>query len=168
VTPLQPIAGRPPDQIGILVHHLEDALPRYERQWGLSEWRGFVYGPDTIPRMTFRGEPGRYRVRIAITRTTPQIELLDVLEGPSIYDGWLDRHGEGLHHLGFWVESLEKSVAAMEAGGLVPIQTGSGYGLDGDGGYAYFDTTETLGVLVELIEVPKRRRPPDFTWPADL
>ena len=44
-------------------------------------------------------------------------------------------------------------------------QTGGGYGLDGDGGYAYFDTVASFGVILELIEVPKRRREPDFVWP---
>jgi catechol 2,3-dioxygenase-like lactoylglutathione lyase family enzyme len=163
--PLSPIAGRAPDQIGILVADLDAALARYERDWGLSPWRGFVYGHDTIPSVTYLGEPGRYRVRIAISPTTPQIELIEALNGPSIYDGWVAEHGEGLHHLGFWVESLEEGVAAMEGEGYSPVQTGGGYGLDGDGGYAYFDTAAVLGVIVELIEVPKRRREPDFVWP---
>jgi catechol 2,3-dioxygenase-like lactoylglutathione lyase family enzyme len=166
VTPsLHPIAGRPPDQIGILVPDLEEGLARYSSVWGLGPWRGFVYGPDTVPSLTYRGAPARYRVRLAITGTTPQIELLEVLEGPTIYDAWLARHGEGLHHLGFWVDSLEEGVAEMEASGLAVAQSGAGYGLDGDGGYAYFDTAASLGVIVELIELPKRRREPDFVWP---
>ena len=163
--PLPPIAGRAPDQIGILVRDLDSALARYEREWGLGPWRGFVYGPDTIPSTSFRGEPGRYRVQIAISGTVPQIELLEALEGPSIYDEWLAERGEGLHHLGFWVDSLAAGIADMEAAGYRAVQTGEGYGLDGDGGYAYFDTRERLGVLVELIEIPRRRREPDFVWP---
>ena len=163
--PLAPIAGRPPDQIGIVVADLDSSLSRYGRDWGLTPWRGFVYGHDTIPRVTFLGEPGRYRVRIAISATTPQIELIELLDGPSIYDGWVAEHGEGLHHLGFWVDSLDDGVAAMEAEGFPPVQTGAGYGLDGDGGYAYFDTADAFGVMLELIEVPKRRREPDFVWP---
>jgi catechol 2,3-dioxygenase-like lactoylglutathione lyase family enzyme len=163
--PLPPFAGRAPDQIGIVVSDLEAAFSRYDREWGLTSWRGFVYGHDTIPHMTFRGEPGRYRVRIGISATTPQIELVELLEGPSIYDDWVVQHGEGLHHLGFWVDSLDEGVAAMQAEGHTPTQTGGGYGLDGDGGYAYFDTVASFGVILELIEVPKRRREPDFVWP---
>jgi len=163
--PLSPIAGRGPDQIGIVVADLDAAFPRYEREWGLSSWRGYVYGHDTIPCTSYLSEPGRYRVRIAISATTPQIELIEVLEGPSIYDDWIEQHGEGLHHLGFWVDSLDDGVAAMRADGYEPTQTGGGYGLDGDGGYAYFDTVAAFGVILELIEVPKRRRDPDFVWP---
>jgi catechol 2,3-dioxygenase-like lactoylglutathione lyase family enzyme len=161
---LRPIAGRPPDQVGILLPNLDDGLARYSALWGPGPWLGFVYGPDTVPSLTYRGGPGRYRVRIALTATTPQIELIQVLEGPTIYDDWLARHAEGLHHLGFWVDSLEESITEMEACGYPVVQSGAGYGLDGDGGYAYFDTAGALGVIVELIEIPKRRREPDFVW----
>ena len=36
---------------------------------------------------------------------------------------------------------------------------------DGDGGYAYFDTEGDFGVVLEAIEIPARRREPDFVWP---
>jgi catechol 2,3-dioxygenase-like lactoylglutathione lyase family enzyme len=165
VLPLGPVAGRGPDQVGILVPDLQEALERYSRVWGLDGWRGFRYGPGTVPETTYRGEPGSYRVTIAISATTPQIELLEVEEGPSIYDEWLAERGHGLHHLGFWVPSLADAVPEMEAAGYAVTQSGAGYGLDGDGGYAYFDTERDLGVVLELIEVPKRRREPDFTYP---
>jgi hypothetical protein len=45
-------------------------------------------------------------------------------------------------------------------------QWGRGYGLDGDGGFTYLDSLEQLGVVVELIEIPKRRRSPDRQWTA--
>ena len=32
--------------------------------------------------------------------TTPEIELVELLEGPSIDDDWVAQHGEGLDHLG--------------------------------------------------------------------
>ena len=83
----------------------------------------------------------------------------------STRSGWPQR-GEGLHHLGFWVDSLTEAAAEFTASGYEAIQTGAGYGLDGDGGYAYFDTSAELGVILELIEVPKRRREPDFVYPA--
>jgi catechol 2,3-dioxygenase-like lactoylglutathione lyase family enzyme len=164
--PIPPIAGRPPDQIGILVADIDEAMRRYERAWNLGGWRGFHYGPDTVPVLTYRGRPGVYRITIAISPTIPQIELVEPRSGPSIYDEWRSTRGDGLHHLGFWVDSLATSVAEFEAAGYEAIQSGSGYGLDGDGGYAYFDTEAELGVVLELIEVPKRRREPDFLYPC--
>jgi methylmalonyl-CoA/ethylmalonyl-CoA epimerase len=157
--------GRTPDQIGIVVRDLEEALERYRRIWGREEWRVYTYGPRTVPRLTYRGKAVSYEARIALTSGSPQLELVEPRAGPSIYEEWSGRHGDGLHHLGFWVESLDAAVAAMTAAGHGVLQSGAGYGLDGDGGYAYFDTERELGVVLEAIEVPARRRAPDFTWP---
>lgn len=156
--------GRSVSQIGVLVSDLEEALAHYESLWGGGPWRCYHFGPATIPNLTYRGEPGRYSVTIALNQTTPQVELLQPTAGPSVYDDWLERRGEGLHHLGFWVDSIDEAIASMAAAGYELLQAGSGYGLDGDGGFAYFDTERDFSVILEAIEVPARRREPDFVW----
>jgi hypothetical protein len=45
---------------------------------------------------------------------------------------------------------------------------GSGYGLDGDGHFAYLDTEEIFGITLELMERPKRRRAPRKIFPEPL
>ena len=163
--PIDAFGGRPVGQVGIIVRDLEGALERYSSLWGLGPWAGFLYGPGTVPTLTYRGEPGRYSMRIALAGQGPQVELLEPLEGPSIYEEWLESRPEGLHHVGVYVESLEPAIDSMGEAGYELLQSGAGYGLDGDGGYAYFDTERDFGVIVEALEVPRRRREPDFTWP---
>jgi methylmalonyl-CoA/ethylmalonyl-CoA epimerase len=158
------VEARGPSQIGILVHDLNEALEHYHRGWG-GDWQGFRYGPATVPELTYRGERGRYAMTIAISGTTPQLELIQPERGPSIYHEFIDAKGLGIHHLGFWVDEITDAVRSMERAGYEMIQSGSGYGLDGDGGYAYFDTERELGIVIEAIEVPRRRREPDFVWP---
>ena len=160
------IDGRGPSQVGIVVPDLEAALERYERLWGGGPWRCFTYGPGRIPEAIYRGEPAEHSMTIAISGLAPQIELIEPIDGPSLYHEFLERGGRGLHHLGFWVDSVADAVHQMEDAGYACIQAGFGYGLDGDGGYAYFDTEADFEVILEAIEVPKRRREPDFTWPA--
>jgi hypothetical protein len=48
------------------------------------------------------------------------------------------------------------------------MQSGRGFGVggDGDGAYAYIDTTAALGLIVEAIEQPSSLPPPDAIWPA--
>jgi methylmalonyl-CoA/ethylmalonyl-CoA epimerase len=162
---LDMLGGRPVGQVGIIVRDLDRALERYSSLWGLGPWAGYLYGPATVPTLTYRGGPGRYSMRIALTGQSPQVELLEPLEGPSIYHEWLETRPEGLHHVGVYVESLPSALETMEAAGYDLLQSGSGYGLDGDGGYAYFDTVRDFGIIVEALEVPRRRRKPDFTWP---
>jgi methylmalonyl-CoA/ethylmalonyl-CoA epimerase len=163
--PLEMLAGRSVGQVGILVRDLDQALDRYASLWGLGPWTGYEYGPDTVPELTYRGEPGRYAMRIALTGSGPQVELIEPLRGPSIYDEWLGSRPEGVHHLGIYVDSIHDAIATMDAAGYSLLQSGAGYGLDGDGGYGYFDTERDFGLVLEAIEVPRRRREPDFTWP---
>ena len=96
--------------------------------------------------------------------SAPQVELIEPVEGPSIYHDWLESHPHGVHHLAVYVESLDAAIASMAAAGYALLQSGAGYGLDGDGGYAYFDTEHDFGVVLEAIEVLAGREP-DFTWP---
>jgi hypothetical protein len=41
------------------------------------------------------------------------------------------------------------------------IMDGAGFGLDGEGHYAYLDTEKEIGITLELIERPKSRLKPD-------
>ncbi len=161
-----PLAGYKIGQIGILVPDLERAAHSYAALWRVKPWVVYTYGPETVPEMTYRGEPATHAMRLALAGEAPQIELVQPLRGPSIYDEFVEARGFGLHHVGVIVEELAPSAASMSAAGYELIQSGAGYGLDGDGGYAYFDTEDDLGMLVEIIERPKRRREPEARWPA--
>ena len=157
-----PLAGRMVGQIGIAVRDLDAALESWA---GAGPWHVYTYGPDTVPRLRYRGGPGRFTVRLALNFQTPQLELVEPLVGPSIYDGWLEQHGESVHHLAVIVDSLDEAIAVMEEDGFEAVQVGAGYGLDGDGGFAYFDTVARLGFFLEVIEVPRRRREPEVIRP---
>jgi methylmalonyl-CoA/ethylmalonyl-CoA epimerase len=164
VSPLEALGGRQVGQIGLVVRDLERSLERYSSLWGVGPWKLFTYGPGTVPTLTYRGRPGLYSMRIALAAEGPQLELIEPLTGPNIYEEWLDAHGEGVHHLGVMVPSLDEGSRSLEDAGYALIQSGAGYGLDGDGGYAYFDTEAEFGVYLELIEVPARRREPEAIW----
>jgi catechol 2,3-dioxygenase-like lactoylglutathione lyase family enzyme len=152
------------DQICILVEDLDDAIATYASLFAAKHWRGYRYGPDTVPELEYRGAPGVFSMWLALSDSTPQIELIQPEAGPSIYTEWIERHGFGFHHVGVVTDTLAADTKALEAQGYVVSQSGRGYGLDGDGGFAYFDSVERLGVVLELIEVPKRRRAPDREW----
>ena len=156
------LGGRPVAQVGIVVRDLDRALDMYVTMWGLKGWKGYVYSSDNVRSLSYLGEPADYRMKVAWRGAGPQIELVQSLAGPNIYEDWLERRGEGLHHLGILVESIDTEAQVMQDAGYEILQAGFGHGLDGDGGFAYFDTEPELGVIIELIEAPARRRPPDF------
>ncbi|MEZ5078830.1 MAG: VOC family protein [Solirubrobacterales bacterium] len=162
--PLVAQAETKPDQVGILVPSLERAFPAYGPA---RTWRIWEYGPQVLSEQVLDGEPARFSMRLALSGTDPEVELVEPRQGPSAYHRWVDEYGYGLHHLGYLVDDVRAVIDEMEAAGCPLLQAGFGFGADGSGGFAYFDTRETLGIIVEAIERPAERRPPEALWPPD-
>ena len=162
--PLPLLDGRSIGQIGILVADLECAVSRYSAIFDGGPWRAYTYGPATVRELSYQGQPGEYSMRLAIGSQTPQIELIQPLAGPSIYDEWLDKRGEGFHHVGVFVDSLDAAIKDMRSAGYDVLQSGHGTGADGSGGFAYFSTEGDLSIILEAIVVPRRRRDPEVVW----
>jgi catechol 2,3-dioxygenase-like lactoylglutathione lyase family enzyme len=154
-------------QIGILVPDLEQALEAYSRAFSLGPWVRNRYGPGTGRDFMYRGLPAQYGMELALTGDSPQIELIQADGEGGIYNDWIREHGYGLHHVGFRTPSISQTIEQMVSSGYEVLQAGHGYGLDGDGGFAYFATIKDFGVILEGIESPKRRRPPDAVWPPE-
>lgn len=154
-------SGRPVGQVGIVVRDLDTAAERLSLTVAAGPWRIYTYSGETLAERTYRGRPGAFAMRLALNAQTPMIELIQPLEGPSIYHEWLDTHGEGLHHLAVWVDSVDAAIAEMAAAGFGVLQSGRGFGAGGDGAFAYFDTGPALGVVYEAVELPARRREPE-------
>jgi catechol 2,3-dioxygenase-like lactoylglutathione lyase family enzyme len=153
-------------QIGIVVRDLDRGVAAYSELLGLTGWKGYTYGPELLRDMTYRGSVGTFSMRIALSGADPVVELVEPVDGPSIYDEWLAEHGEGLHHVGVEVPSIAEAIDRARVAGYEVLQSGRGYGLDGDGGFAYLDTFSAVRVIVELLEFPARRRTPEQTWDA--
>lgn len=106
-------------------------------------------------------------MRLALAQVGPLVvELIQPLSGDTIYVEHLDRKGEGLHHVGVFVPSFDEAVAEARRQGFSVLQSGRGFGRFGDGGYAYLDTEASLGMILELIEVPRERVPPESEFPS--
>ena len=72
MTVIDAVGGLPVGQVGIIVRDLERALESYSSRWGPGPWAGYVYGPSTVPRLTYRGESGRYSMRLALAGDRPR------------------------------------------------------------------------------------------------
>jgi catechol 2,3-dioxygenase-like lactoylglutathione lyase family enzyme len=141
-------------QIGIVVASCDDAVARYSALLGYPTWRRDSFGRDDVERMTLRGQDAVYSMRLAFAGDAPEIELIEPVDGDSLYSEWLAERGEGLHHLAVVVDSLDETIAALEAAGYPNIQSGHGFAPDAKGGYAYFDTIHELGFILEAVEMP--------------
>jgi methylmalonyl-CoA/ethylmalonyl-CoA epimerase len=164
-TGLVPYSAHSAGQIGLLVENLGSAIASWSALLDRDDWLVYTYGPHNMSNARYYGRPSRFGMRLSLVGSDPQIELIESLAGPSIYTDWITERGFGLHHIGFFVPSIGDAVGQAREAGFEPIQAAQGYGLRGDGGFAYFDTTAALHVITELIEVPSVRRPSEFVSP---
>jgi len=154
--------GIAPFQIAFVVADLERAAREFDERLSAGPWRGWIFGPQGQGR-EYRGQPAEWTLRLALNNRSPQYELIEPLEGPSIHADWLSQRGEGFHHVGYVVPSLARTTAEMEAAGHPVIARIHSFGAAGDGAASYYDTAEALGFLVEAVEPPSAMPPADFT-----
>ncbi len=124
------------DHIGVAVSHAESAVELY-RALGFSDIR-----EETVP------EEG---VRVLLLGSGPgRVELLEPLEATGRLARFIDRHGEGLHHIAIAVENIEAALERSKSQGARPV----GEIRVGAGGrrVAFLHPGSASGVLLELVE----------------
>ena len=155
------------DQVAVVVRDLDQAMAKYWSQFGIGPWDVYTYGPHRMPIMTFRGREQPYVMKLGLAFVgSTMYELIESVTGPNIYEEFLKERGEGLHHLGYYVDDIDAEIAAMAGRGYALLQSGRGFGVDGDGAYAYFDTERDAGCVLEAIARPRQMPTPEFTFPA--
>jgi 4-hydroxyphenylpyruvate dioxygenase-like putative hemolysin len=153
-------------QLGFVVENVDRMVTAYHDVFGIGDWKIYTYGPKILSLMTYLGKPTIYSSRIALGYFgTTRIELIQPLEGKTIYSDFIEKHGYGLQHLGIYVQDIRGAIKLVKQHGITIIMEGAGFGLDGDGYYAYLDTEERFGICYELIQRPLRRREPESIYP---
>jgi methylmalonyl-CoA epimerase len=161
-----PFLAKGIDQVAILVPDLDEAVKNWHSLLGVGPWAIFTFSRPGVRNMYYRGKPANSVFRVAFGQVGPlRIELIQPLEGDSIYADYIAEHGYGMHHIGILTEDMQTALAQAKDAGLEVIQEGSEYGVDGTGHYAYFDTAEQIGMAMELIELPKQRAAPEAVYP---
>jgi len=168
VSPVLPFLQKGVAQIALVVKDLDKTVENYWKLFGIGPWHFYTYGKPLVKKMSYHGDPAEYKMRVALSYLGPlRIELIEMVEGDTVYADFVKEHGYGIHHLGILVEDMQAAIAEAEAAGLAMTQDGSGFGVGGDGHYAYLDTEPHIGTTIELIERPKGRMPPEKIYPPE-
>lgn len=153
-------------QICIIVKDLERTVENFWKIFGVGPWHFYTYGRPLVKRMTRHGKACEYRMRVALANIgAMRIELIEPLEGDTVYAEFVKKHGYGVHHLGILTGNMAEAIKRAEAAGFEMTMDGAGFGPDDDGHYAYLDTEDKIGTTLELIERPKRRSCPEKIYP---
>lgn len=140
--------------IGLVVKDVDRVAEQLWEKFGIGPWTFIEFGPNVV-ESTYYGEPCSYLLKIAEAKLGPiTLELTQPVSGPSPHMDFLKSKGEGMHHLGFMIESPEE-IEKMKALGCREISTASGIGKIEDSYTAYFDTVKDIGCMLELSYYPQ-------------
>ncbi len=133
------------DHIGIAVRSIEASLPLYRDILGLGD-----IGIEEVP------EQG---VRVAMIRLGEvKIELLEALGPGSPIAKFIEKRGEGIHHIALSTGDIRSAIARLKAAGLLlvndtPTPRATEYEV------AFIHPSSTGRVLIELCQPCRERAP---------
>ena len=129
------------DHIGIAVDNLDASVKKYEQITGKKSGEKEVVAEQKVATVFF--EVGETR-----------LELLKGTHADSPISKFIEKRGEGIHHICFEVENLAHSKTEMSKTGLQFIENISEAGA-GRSKVAFIHPKSTGGILIELVEYPK-------------
>lgn len=128
------------DHIAIVVRSIEEALQVYEGALGLE--------------LTDVKEVPEQAVRVAFLPVgESKIELVEPLTTDGGVARFLEKRGEGLHHICLEVDDIEAALQDLAAKGVRLIDEQPRQGAHGR--VAFLHPKSAHGVLIELIEKPR-------------
>jgi len=127
------------NHIGIAVNSLDEHIPFYRDVLGLP-----FKGIEIVAEQ---------KVRVAMFGVGEvNIELLEPTSPDSPIAGFLDKRGEGMHHIAYQVDDIEAQIGAVTARGLQMIDPGPRAGAHGTQ-IAFLHPKSSGRVLTELTQV---------------
>lgn len=124
--------------VGVAVKSIADSMDAWRQGLGFE-----LVDQETLESM---------RLKLAILRAGDvEIELLEPTSPESTVARFLERRGEGIHHLSFFVPDLEAALARAQAQGLELIDRTPRDGSFGTR-IAFLHPRTMRGVLIELCE----------------
>jgi len=135
------------DHVGILVKDLDKAIEYYQ-SLGIGPFQQIPM--DTVINKTMYGETSDWQIRAAVAQLgTIKFELIQPVRGAHLMEEFLESKGEGINHVAFAVDDLDKEVNKLVDKGFKVIL--SAKRASGHGG-VYFDTRQVGAVILELIQ----------------
>jgi catechol 2,3-dioxygenase-like lactoylglutathione lyase family enzyme len=143
------------NQVGIVVRDLELVAKNYWDILGIGPWAIYEWEAPLVYDRTYRGEKAWAREKIALVKVGDlELELVQPVDGQSIYHDWLREHGEGIHHMNFLTDDVDETRAVLANEGFPLIQSGKFGPPEEKGGYVYFDI-KPLRAIWEPVHVGK-------------
>ena len=119
---------------------------------GIGPFQIFDFTPATVSQQTFRGAPASFPLKVAFATHNGVVwEIMQPVSGPSIMAEFLERRGEGIHHVAFDCNHVEPKERRkeFEQRGFSVAQSGVWRGKRGTCEFVFFDTDDAIGTCFE-------------------
>lgn len=126
------------EHIGIAVKGLEQSIPLYESLLNTSCYKTEVVDSEKVNTAFFR-------------KGDTKIELLESTDPEGVIARFIDKKGEGIHHIAFEVADIEAEMARLRAEGFTLLNETPKKGADHKL-VCFLHPKGTHGVLVELCQ----------------
>jgi methylmalonyl-CoA/ethylmalonyl-CoA epimerase len=126
------------EHVGIAVKDLEAAIAQYSTLLNTPCYKQEVVKSQEVATAFFKIKDQKIELLAATSPTSPIAKFLD-------------RNGEGIHHLAFEVDDIAAEVDRLASDGFTPLQEKPFRGADNKL-VAFFHPKTTHGVLVEICQ----------------
>jgi len=136
--------------ICVVVRDVEKTARVFAEKFGIGPFRiRNVHTPSS--RANVHGEPVEYTLKFGHARAGPiTLELVETVKGRTIYQEFLEKHGEGLHHIGVPTPvPFDAELEKWQRLGIKPLQANRME--DPEEGWAYMDTQDLIGCILEIL-----------------
>jgi len=126
------------EHIGIAVKNLEEANETYQRLLGVAHYKVESVESEKVNTAFFLSGPSK-------------IELLESSDPNGVIAKFIERKGEGIHHIAFAVDDIRKEMQRLKAEGFQLLNEEPKHGADNKL-VCFVHPKNSNGVLVELCQ----------------
>jgi methylmalonyl-CoA/ethylmalonyl-CoA epimerase len=126
------------EHIGIAVKNIDQADELFKRLFGLPAYKLEEVKSESVKTSFFQVGPNK-------------IELLEATNADSPIAKFIEKRGEGIHHIAFDVDDIESEIARLKGEGFQMINEAPKPGADNKL-IAFLHPKSTAGVLIELCQ----------------
>jgi methylmalonyl-CoA/ethylmalonyl-CoA epimerase len=140
-------------QIGVVVADIDRSIEGLTRVFGIGPFRIVDWPPAgrTDIQKFYYGQAGDFTARLAFAEIgAVELELIQPLEGQSIWADFLRERGPGIHHVRFNTPDMDSLVEYLAQNGVAVAQAGTG--IRPGTKWAYFDTDDLVGFTIEALK----------------
>jgi hypothetical protein len=141
-------------KIGIITADIEKTIYNYVEQLGISNWRIYHLDNTKLSHTQIRGKNANFSIKSAVTYVGDiLLEIVQPLEGQSIYQELLEKHGEGANYIGVSSDKLSFSELIDHFSKLGFSSAMSGK-LKNAYDFTWLDTKDIAKMMIEVVSIP--------------